>query len=529
MELLVGVVIAGIGLGVLAYYLVPGYAAVSVPRPSIGRIVAVAALLTGASLIGMPAIAVQPLASLPASTATAGAHFAVLVPAGAPLIAAENAISANGGTIGQRWPQLGVVLARSTRLDFAERVRQSPGIESAGATRALNDLGGATQLRDGGGQFQRVPATTSLRSAVRSTAGAEPLAANQWNMKLIQADQANEVNPGSQKVLVGVLDSGIDASHPDLAANIDKAASVGCGDEGIPDTSEAAWTDDYGHGTHVAGIVAAAKNGVGVAGVAPNVRIASIKVSDADGYIYPEYAICGYVWAAEHKADIATASFSIDPWYLWCDDDPDQAAVSIAIQRAVSYATSKSVVPVVSLGNQNWDLAHEITDTLSPNNGTPVTRATNSSCKMLPVEASGANGVTSVGAFKDRYYFSNYGVGVADLAGPGGDLRFQVPQTPDANGQVLSTVPGGYGYLQGTSMAAPHVAGVLALVKSKYPTVSGQQLFIAAVRKAEVLSCPVGGVHDPGGQGAYRAVCEGGATGTGFYGGGLVNALRVVN
>ncbi|GAB3834627.1 S8 family peptidase [Kribbella italica] len=504
----------------------------SVRRPSTGRVVAAAALLTGVGLVATftaPALAAQqPPAAPPTSTAIAGgAHFAVLVPAGAPLTAAEAAITANGGTIGQRWPQLGVVFARSTRADFAAAVRQAPGVESAGATRALNDLGAAAKHARRGPQFQRVPAVGGL-PAGKSTA-AEPLAANQWNMKLIQADQANAVNPGSRDVLVGVLDSGIDASHPDLAANIDRSASAGCGTEGVPDTSEAAWTDDYGHGTHVAGIVAAARNGVGVAGVAPNVRVASIKVSDADGYIYPEYAICGYVWAAEHQADIATASFSIDPWYLWCDDDPDQKAVSIAIQRAVSYAVGKSVVPVVSLGNQNWDLAHDITDTLSPNNGTPVTRATGNSCKMLPVEASGANGVTSVGAFKDRYYASNYGVGAADLAGPGGDRLFQIPQTPDANGQVLSTVPGGYGYLQGTSMAAPHIAGVLALVKSKYPTVSGQQLFTAAVRKADMLPCPAGGVHDPGGQGAWRAVCEGGATGAGFYGGGLVNALRVVS
>ncbi len=505
----------------------------SVRRPSPGRFLAAAVLLTGVGLVSAftaPALAVrQPSVSPPAGTALAGgAHFAVLVPAGAPLTAAETAITANGGTIGQRWPQLGVVFARSTRADFAARVRQAPGVESAGATRALNDLGPAAGHRRTGGQFQRVPAVDGLRAAGGSAA-AEPLAANQWNMKLIQADQANEVNPGSRNVLVGVLDSGIDASHPDLAANIDRSASAGCGTEGVPDSSEAAWTDDYGHGTHVAGVVAAARNGVGVAGVAPNVRVASIKVSDADGYIYPEYAVCGYVWAAEHRADIATASFSIDPWYLWCDDDPDQKAVSTAIRRAVSYATSKSVVPVVSLGNQNWDLAHDITDTLSPNNGTPVTRATSSACKMLPVEASGANGVTSVGAFKDRYYSSNHGVGVADLAGPGGDRLFQIPQTPDANGQVLSTVPGGYGYLQGTSMAAPHVAGVLALVKSKYPAVSGQQLFTAAVRKADMLPCPAGGVHDPGGQGTYRAVCEGGSTGSGFYGGGLVNALRVVS
>ena len=90
---------------------------------------------------------------------------------------------------------------------------------------------------------------------------------------MIKADQANAVNRGSRNVLVGVLDSGIEATHPDLAPNIDAANSVGCTNEGVADTSPAAWaptTSD--HGTHVAGTIAAAQNGIGIAGVAPNVQ-----------------------------------------------------------------------------------------------------------------------------------------------------------------------------------------------------------------------------------------------------------------
>ncbi|GAA1615813.1 hypothetical protein GCM10009789_82360 [Kribbella sancticallisti] len=71
--------------------------------------------------------------------------------------------------------------------------------------------------------------------------------------------------------------------------------------------------------------------------------------------------------------DIVNGSFSIDPWYFWCDSDPDQEAVSTAIQRSIAYATSRSVVAVTSLGNNYADLAHDVLDTLSPNNGTPIT------------------------------------------------------------------------------------------------------------------------------------------------------------
>ena len=108
-----------------------------------------------------------------------------------------------------------------------------------------------------------------------------------------------QVTDGSRNVVVGVLDSGIEAAHPDLAANIDAADSVSCIGAGRPDTSPASWLDDKApggyHGTHVAGTIAAARNGVGIVGVAPNVRLASVKVVNADGFIYPEYAVCGFV------------------------------------------------------------------------------------------------------------------------------------------------------------------------------------------------------------------------------------------
>ncbi len=479
-------------------------------------------LAAGLSLAAIPSADAAP--SLPIDT-TGGAHFAVLVPKAAPFDLAEMAIIAHEGSIVQRWPQIGVIIARSKRADFATNVRKENGVAGVGATRNKTEL--APRIQAPASIVPRLDEHTP--GDQRTSTAAEPLAANQWNMKLIGADQANEVNQGSREVLVGILDSGIDSSHPDLKDNIDKAASVNCANAGVPDRTEAAWQDDVGHGTHVAGIVAAAKNGIGVAGVAPNVRLASIKVGGREGFIYPESAICGYIWAADHGVDIANTSLAIDPWYLWCNSDPDQAAVTEAVRRSVRYATARLVTAVSSLGNNNWDLAHDIVDSKSPTNGPTVTRNTDASCLTLPAELPGVVGVSSVGAAKSRYYASNYGTGLAYLTGPGGDRRFQIPATPDANGQVLSTLPGGqYGYLQGTSMAAPHVTGVLALHLSRDPALFGDALKVAAEAGAEVLPCPAGGVHDPGGTGQFRAVCEGGATGAGFYGKGLVNALKAV-
>ena len=89
------------------------------------------------------------------------------------------------------------------------------------------------------------------------------------------------------------------------------------------------------HGTHVAGTIAAARNGVGIVGVAPNVRIASVKVVNDDGFIYPEYAVCGFVWAGLKHMDVTNNSYYVDPFEFYCEDQPDQYAAKEAVRRAV--------------------------------------------------------------------------------------------------------------------------------------------------------------------------------------------------
>src|SRR5207244_6516438 len=115
---------------------------------------------------------------------------------------------------------------------------------------------------------------------------------------MIKADQAHRITEGSRDVVVGVLDSGIDPNHPDLRAALDPTLSAGCL-TGKPDTTRAAWEPTASpHGTHVAGTIAAADDGRGITGVAPGVRIASVKVVDDDGFILPEAAVGGLMWAA---------------------------------------------------------------------------------------------------------------------------------------------------------------------------------------------------------------------------------------
>ena len=105
--------------------------------------------------------------------------------------------------------------------------------------------------------------------------------------------------------------------------------------------------------------------------MAPDTRISSVKVVDQDGFIYPEYAICGFVWAARSGADITNNSYYIDPWQYWCPADPDQAAAIESVRRAVTYAEGQGVLSVAAAGNDYRDLAAKGTDTSSPNDTTP--------------------------------------------------------------------------------------------------------------------------------------------------------------
>ncbi|WP_354642803.1 S8 family peptidase [Kitasatospora camelliae] len=430
---------------------------------------------------------------------------------------AEREITAAGGTVIVSYEQIGVIIARSDKVGFAAGLRHSKTVESVGASRTKGITAGDVES----------PEPASVAAAAPAD-GTEPAWANQWDMKQIGVDKAHETTLGSRHVVVGVLDSGIDATHEDLAANVDASLSVSCLDNGKPNTDWKAWqptTSD--HGTHVAGTIAAAHNGKGIEGIAPNVRLAAVKVVDDGGFIYPEYAICGFVWAGEHHFQVTNNSYYIDPWLFNCQNDPDQAAVLTGVRRAVDFSRRGGVLNVAAAGNENYDLAHKTTDTSSPDDTTPVERKIDDNCLSLPTELPGVVVTTSVGVKGQKSFYSSYGLGKATVAAPGGDSRYQLPATPDKNGRVLSTVPGNkYAYMQGTSMASPHAAGVAALLASTHPWAGPDQLRSMLVRQADAQACPSS--FDPSGDGAWKATCEGSTADNGFYGGGIINAAKAV-
>ncbi|MGW2227501.1 S8 family serine peptidase [Streptomyces formicae] len=442
----------------------------------------------------------------------------------------KKAIAENGGSVVVAYEKIGVIVAHSSNPDFGKQIRQVRGVQTAGATRTA-PLTAAGTTEDGAPTPLSKAAAKSLKAA--AAPGDEPLEADQWDLRAIGADKAAKINPGSRNVTVGVIDTGVDDTHPDLAPNFSASQSASCVG-GKADTSPGAWRpankDSY-HGTHVAGEIAAARNGVGVAGVAPGVKVSGIKVADpVNELFYPESVVCAFVFAADHDVEITNNSYYVDPWLYNCKDDPDQRAIVDAVNRAQLYAQRKGTLSLASAGNSNHDLDSDaIVDTSSPDDSTPVPRTIDPhECLDVPTQLPGVVTVSATGVKDLKSIYSSYGKGVIDVAAPGGD-KFQIPaDTPSKNGRILSTMPGGeYGWLQGTSMASPHAAGVAALIKSTHPKAGPAELQRLLKKQADKLSCPES--YDPDGDGDIDAICQdGGKNKNGFYGSGLVDALAAV-
>jgi subtilisin family serine protease len=500
------------------------------PQPRFRRAAAIPAGIALATVLaflppGTASAAPQPA---PAAGDAGSLSFVVNVrPGHGPSDRVKRAIAEAGGTVVASYDRIGVVVVHSSNADFARTVRRVPGVASAGATRTAPLPAQSTGDMGTPGVLSAAEA-----AAVQAADGQDPLQPLQWDLPAIKADKAHEKTLGSADVTVAVLDTGVDDTHPDLAPNFDRAASVNCA-SGRPDTTDGAWRPGAGespHGTHVAGEIAAAKNGVGMTGVAPGVKVAGIKVADPAGYFYTEAVVCGFVWAAEHGVDVTNNSYYTDPWYFNCTDDPDQRALVDAVTRASRYAERKGAVNVAAAGNESYDLAADaITDPVSPNDSTPSDRVVDpSECFDIPTQLPGVVTVSATGAKGVKSSFSNYGLGVVDIAAPGGDsTRYQAPAPPATSGLILGTLPGGtWGYMAGTSMATPHVAGVAALIKSTHPHAS--PALVKALLYAGADATPCTDPYDIDADGKVDAVCEGPRNHNGFYGRGTADALDAV-
>ncbi|MEV4146380.1 S8 family serine peptidase [Amycolatopsis sp. NPDC049691] len=408
--------------------------------------------------------------------------------------AARAQVTAACGATTVYYPQIAVAVATSGDPSFGARIGLDRAF-SAQAERLAAQR--ATEVRP-------QPARATLPVTDPARVPTADLSGQQWDMRMINAGRAPGASDGSRDVVVGVLDSGIDPNHPDLTGALDRDDSAGCL-TGEPDRSPSAWAPTTSvHGTHVAGIIAAADDGRGVTGVAPGVRVASVKVIDDRGYADPEAAVCGLMWAASRHLRLTNSSFFVNPWTLSCIRGDDRGVVHEVLARAVEYSTSAGTLNVAAATNEAVDL------TPSARSGSA---GPGSGCEALPAGLRDVVAVSAVGSDRVKAGYSSYGLGVIDVTAPGGE-------TGEC---VLSTVPGGYAPLCGTSMAAPHVTGVLALLASTLPDAGPRQLRRTLDAQAMPMPCPAD--YDLTGDGTQDAYCAGYEGFNGFYGHGMVDAL----
>nr|WP_309226302.1 S8 family serine peptidase [Streptomyces lunaelactis] len=422
----------------------------------------------------------------------AGTRAYLVITAPGDTSAVQTAVTNNGGTVFAHYDAIGVIVAHSTSSAFAGTMRGVSGVQQVGATRTSD-----------------VPADAynPVLPAAPSQATTTLTESNRWDMTQIKADKAWAVTTGSPTVKVGVLDTGVDDLHQDIAPNFNAADSASCA-YGKADTRTGAWRDVGEHGTHVAGTIAAAKNGKGVIGVAPGVKVSSVRIAEPNtSMFFAENTVCGFMWAGDHGFKVTNNSYYTDPWMFNCPDNVDQAAIIEGVRRAQEYAENKGSLQIAAAGNSNYDLANKRTDTSSPNDSTPVTRTITNACIDIPTELPGVVTVAAMGNGNVKASYSNFGRSIIDIAAPGGD---------GASG-VYSTLPGGkYGTMNGTSMASPHVAGVAALLASTNPGATPADLRAKLATQAADTACPA------------DSRCTGTTANNAFFGEGQVDALKAV-
>ena len=452
-------------------------------------------LLAGAAVIAATGVFVPTAATAaPAGTTGPSETYLVLFKGSSSPANAAAIVTGAGGTVVANYSQIGVLVASSTDTAFDETLRADNRVEGASATTDFATRIGGVEVDAADaqpGELPNAPATDS-----------DTFSGLQWDMHQMHTPDAHAITGGSPAVVAGTIDTGVDYRHPDLRQNISDADSANC-TSGAPVPGAAAANDDNGHGTHTAGTIAAASNGVGIVGVAPNVKVAGIKAGNADGYFFPEAVVCSFMWAGDRHLDVVNNSYFVDPFLFNCRNDEAQRAIWKAVQRAVRYAMNQGVTVVASEGNNSEDLSHPTMDVTSPDfpPGSEVEREVTNACVVVPVEIPGVIGVTATGSFVQdtsagqypdnlKSYYSSFGMSTADVAAPGGDFYFRGPDAgaQAIQGQVLSTWPADrpctrsrleptgdltyptavYCGIQGTSMAGPHVAGLAALVISRF-------------------------------------------------------------
>jgi subtilisin family serine protease len=429
-------------------------------------------------------------------------------------------VEAAGGTITARLPQIGVAVVESSDSNFAFRAVKLQGIRSAVYDYHFqSEPSEATSVVDA--DFTNPP--TSGDNDTRFDL--------QWGSQAIDVAGAWNAGYRGAGATVAVLDAGVSCQHPDIAPNLLLSESTSfVPGEGVCHPV----INGFNHGTHVAGIIAAPDNGLGTIGVAPQAKILAVKVlSDAGSGSFAGI-IQGIVYAGDHGADVINMSLGVHGGLPVNGKGANDVSELVnATKRAVAYARSRNALTVVSAGNDGQDLDHMSGVKVCDSDGTCYVANLRSFPAELPgalsISATAPNGWAKAptSTFLDNLAsYSNYGASAIDFAGPGGDAAYSGSENCTRAGITrpcwvfdLVFAPGGYAvsgglvfasysWAAGTSMAAPHVSGVAALIIGKH----GGTMAPSEVER--ILRATSDDLGKPGNDSSY--------------GGGRVNAARAV-
>ena len=359
----------------------------------------------------------------------------------------DDVVALAGGKVITRIPEVGMIVAESENEQFLEMITADPRVQQAAEDIEVRWIDNEQFVQAGMPEVE--PA--GLNS--------EPYWGYQWNIRQIKADQTAAEGDLGEGARVAVLDSGIWSGHPDIAANlnVELSRSYVPGELGIDPI-----VYGFSHGTHVAGIIAAPINDKGVQGVAPEAEIVAIKVLRSDtGSGAFSWLIQGLVYAAGIKADVA--NMSLGATFDRINAGGGGAGPLIAaLNRAINYATSAGVLCVSAAGN-------------GPDGGPGL----NLDGRLWEIPAQSGNGMAvaatgpyGLADFDRPASYTNYGLSVVDVAAPGGDYAndaaFPLDMVLSPGGTNQTGTAWAYYFAAGTSMAAPHVSGVAALIVGKH-------------------------------------------------------------